>query len=198
MKDYFRPNFWPSTPDVLPFHLQQGGRPAFITRFILASTLSSNYGIYGPAFELCCDQAWEGKEEYYNSEKYELKHWNWDQSGNIKDLIAHVNKIRRDHPALQLTSNVKFCDTDNVNLFSYYKTNEDLSDMILVTVNLDAFHVQSGWVRVPLNKLGISFDQPYKMIDLITSDEFVWQGEWNYVELNPQIFPAHIFKVVRM
>lgn len=198
MRDYYRPNFWPNTPDIIPFNLQHGGRPAFIARFVLAATLSSNFGIYGPAFELCVSAALEAKEEYYNSEKYEIKIWERNQPGNLKDIIAHINKIRRENAALQTTWNVKFCDVDNVNLVSYYKTTEDLLNIILVVANLDSFHIQSGWVRIPLNKLGINFEQPYKMSDLITGEEYVWQGEWNYVELNPYTMPVHIFKVQKL
>lgn len=198
MREYCRPNFWPNTHDVLPFHLQHGGRPAFIIRLVLAATLSSNYGIYGPPFELCVAEALEAKEEYFNSEKYEIKHWEWNQSGNLKDLLAHINLIRRQNLALQAPWNVRFCDVDNVNLLSYYKATEDLSNILFMVVNLDPFHPQSGWVKVPLNKLGINFEQPYRMIDLITNEEYLWQGEWNYVELNPHIFPVHILKVQRM
>jgi len=198
LRDYYRPNFWPNTPDILSFHLQQGGRPTFIARLVLAATLSSNYGIYGPAFELCVSAALEGKEEYYNSEKYEIKVWDRHQAGHLKDLIGQINKIRRENSALQATWNVRFCDVDNVNLIAYYKANEDLSNVILVVVNLDSFHIQSGWVRIPLNKLGINFDQPYKMSDLITSEEYLWQGEWNYVELNPYTLPVHIFRIQKL
>ncbi len=198
LRDYYRPNFWPNTPDILPFNLQHGGRPTFISRFMLAATLSSNYGIYGPAYELCVSAALEGKEEYYNSEKYEIKIWDRNQAGNLKDLIAQINKIRRENPAFQASWNVKFCDVDNVNLISYYRATEDLSNIVLMVVNLDSFHIQSGWVRIPLNKLGINFEQPYKMSDLITGEEYLWQGEWNYVELNPYTLPVHIFKVQKL
>jgi starch synthase (maltosyl-transferring) len=193
--EYFRPNFWPNTPDILPEHLQFGGRPAFIMRLVLAATLSSNYGIYGPAFELCVSEALPGREEYINSEKYEIKRWDWNQPGNLKDLIARVNKIRRENPALQSTRNLKFYEVDNDYILFYGKAAEESSNVILVVVNLDPYHVQSGWVKVPIAELGIDPGQPYLVHDLLSEDKFIWQGERNYVELNPHILPAHIFRV---
>lgn len=197
MREYFRPNFWPNTHDILPYHLQQGGTCVFITRLILAATLGSNYGIYGPAFELCNSEAIPGREEYLNSEKYELKQWDWDQNGNLKGIIARLNKIRKNNPALQTTWNLKFSDVDNENLLAYYKKSEDSSNIIMVVINLDAFHTQSGWVKVPLADFGVGFDQPYKLVDLMTGSEYIWQGEWNYVELNPYILPVHILRLQR-
>jgi starch synthase (maltosyl-transferring) len=195
VREFFRPNFWPNTPDILPEHLQYGGRPAFMMRLVLAATLSSNYGIYGPAFELCVHEALPGKEEYLNSEKYELKNWNWSQEGNLRDLIARVNTIRKENPALQTTWNLEFYEVDNDNLLFYGKTTEDLANIILVVVNLDPFRLQSGWVRVPIAELGIDPNQSYLVHDLLSDDKYIWQGERNYVELNPQILPAHIFRV---
>lgn len=193
--EYFRPNFWPNTPDILPEHLQFGGRPVFMMRLVLAATLSSNYGIYGPAFELCVSDALTGREEYLNSEKYEIRQWDWDQRGNLKDFIATVNKIRKENPALQLTRNLRFYEADNQYLLFYGKTTEDLSNIILVVVNLDPYHTQSGWLSVPIAELGIVPNQPYLVHDLLSEDKFIWQAERNYVELNPQITPARIFRV---
>lgn len=195
--EYCRPNFWPNTPDILPEHLQYGGRPVFIQRLVLAATLSSNYGIYGPAFELCANEAVPGKEEYLNSEKYEIKKWNWHQEWNLKDLIARVNTIRRENPALQATRNLRFCSIDNDFLLAYYKASADLSNVVLIVVNLDAHHVQSGWVQLPLAELDIPTDKPFLAHDLLTNDRFVWQGGRQYIELNPQISPAHIFHLRR-
>lgn len=197
VREYFSPNFWPNTPDILSEYLQYGGRPAFIIRLVLAATLSSNYGIYGPAFELCVTDALPGKEEYLNSEKYEIKNWDRDKPGNLKDLIAKLNQIRRENPALQTTWNLKFYEVNNDNLICYGKTTEDLSNIILIAVNLDPFHVQPGWVRVPLNELGIAPEHPFLVHDLLSDKKYNWQGEWNYVELNPQVMPAHIFRVRR-
>jgi starch synthase (maltosyl-transferring) len=195
VREYFRPNFWPNTPDILPEHLQFGGRPAFMMRLVLAATLSSNYGIYGPVFELCVSEALPGKEEYLNSEKYEIRYWDWDQPGNLKDFIARVNRIRRENPALQTTWNLKFFEVDNEYILFYGKVNEDLSNIILVVVNLDPHHTQSGWVRVPVSELGIEPNQPYLVHDLLSEDKYIWQGEYNYVELNPHVIPARIFRV---
>lgn len=195
--EYFRPNFWPNTPDILPEHLQYGGRSAFIMRLILAATLSSNYGVYGPAFELCVSAAVSGKEEYLDSEKYEIKKWNWDQEGNIKGVITRINQIRRENEALQTFKNVYFCNIDNDQMIAYVQVNQDLSNIILVVVNLDPFHTQSGKVQLPLNILNINPERSYLADDLFGGDKYIWQGEKNYVELNPQISPAHIIKIRR-
>ena len=195
VREYFRPNFWPNTPDILPEHLQYGGRPAFMIRLVLAATLSSNYGIYGPAFELCIHEALSGKEEYLHSEKYEIKQWNRDIPGNLGDFIIRVNRIRKENPALQKTFNLRFYEVDNETLLFYGKTTDDLSNILFVVVNLDPFHTQSGWVRVPIKELGIDPSQPYLVHDLLSDDKYIWQGERNYVELNPQVLPANIFRV---
>jgi starch synthase (maltosyl-transferring) len=194
-KEYLRPNFWPNTPDILPEQLQYGGKPAFAIRLILAATLSSNYGIYGPAFELCVSQAIPGKEEYLNAEKYEIKHWDWEKPGGLRDLIARVNRIRRENPALQILWNLRFFETDNDCLLFYGKAMDDLSNIILVVVNLDPFYTQSGWANIPLAELEIDPRQPYLVHDLLSDDKHIWQGERNYVELNPQVLPANIFRV---
>lgn len=197
VKEYFRPNFWPNTPDILPEHLQYGGRPSFMMRLVLAATLSSNYGIYGPVFELYENKALPGKEEYFDSEKYELKDWDWNKPGNLRDLIARVNRIRRENPALQETWNLKFYEADNDYILFYGKTTEDLSNIILTVVNLDPYHTQSGFVEVPIAELGIDPKQPYLAHDLLSDDKYIWQGERNYVELNPQVLPASIFRIRR-
>jgi starch synthase (maltosyl-transferring) len=195
VSEFLRPNFWPNTPDILPEHLQFGGRPAFIMRLVLAGTLSSNYGIYGPAFELCEDEALTGKEEYLNSEKYAIREWDWNTEGNLRDLIAIFNAIRKENPALQLTRNLKFYQVDNEYLLFYGKATEDLENIILVVANLDPFHTQSGWVTVPIEDFGIDPDQPYLVHDLLSQDKYIWHGERNYVELNPHVIPAHIFRL---
>jgi starch synthase (maltosyl-transferring) len=195
--EYFRPNFWPNTPDILPEHLQYGGRAAFLIRLVLAATLSSSYGIYGPAFELCLGAALPGSEEYLDSEKYEIKHWDWNAPGNIKDFIARVNRIRRENPALQATRNLKFHSVENDHLLVFSKATPDLANIILTAVNLDPFQTQSGWVHLPLGELGIDPAQPYLVHDLISDDKYIWQGERNYVELNPHVVPGHIFSVRR-
>jgi starch synthase (maltosyl-transferring) len=164
-------------------------------RFVLAATLSSNYGIYGPPFELCVNEAVPGKEEYLNSEKYQIKRWERERPGNIKDFIARVNRIRKENPAFQTTWNLRFFEVENDHLLFYGKTTEDLSNILLVLVNLDPFHTQSGWVRIPVQELGIDPSQPYLVHDLLSDDKYIWQGERNYVELQPHVLPAAIFRV---
>jgi starch synthase (maltosyl-transferring) len=194
-KEYFRPNLWPNTPDILPEQLQYGGRPAFAVRLVLAATLSSNYGVYGPAFELCVSEAIPGTEEYLYAEKYEIRHWDRERPGNLRDLIVRVNRIRKENPALQTTGNLRFFETDNDSLLFYGKATEDLSNIIVVVVNLDPFHTQSGWVNVPLRELEIDPHRPYLVHDLLSDDKYIWQGERNYVELDPHILPAGIFRL---
>jgi len=195
VREYMRPNFWTNTPDILPEHLQYGGRPAYIMRLVLAATLSSNYGIYGPAFELFVQDAIEGKEEYLYSEKYEIKYWDWDKEGNLKDFVARINKIRKENPALHDTWNVKFYETDNDYLMCYGKTCEDLTNIIIVAVNLDPYHTQGGWVHIPITELGVDPHQPYLVHDLLSDNKFIWHGEKNYIQLDPDIVPAQIFRV---
>jgi starch synthase (maltosyl-transferring) len=195
LRDLYRPNFWPNTPDILPEHLQYGGRPAFIMRYLLAATLSSNIGIYGPAFELCTNEAVRGKEEYLHSEKYEVRNWNLDDAGSLRDMIARINRIRRENRALQTTWNLEFYETDNDNLLCYGKATEDGENNLIVVVNLDPFHTQSGWVKVPVRELGLGERQPYMVHDLIGEDKFIWEGERNFVQIDPQVVPGNIFRV---
>ena len=195
LRDLFRPNFWPNTPDILPEHLQYGGRPAFIMRYLLAATLSSNIGIYGPAFELCVNEAVPGKEEYLNSEKYEIKRWDLDDPKSLKDVITRINRIRQENRALQTTWNLEFYETDNDNLLCYGKSGEDGENNLIIVVNLDPFHTQSGWVTIPVKELGLGEHQPYLVHDLIGDDKYIWEGERNFVEINPQVMPGNIFRV---
>ena len=164
-------------------------------RLILAATLSSNYGVYGPAFELCINEAVPGKEEYLNSEKYEIRAWGWDAPGNLKDYIARINTIRKENPALQGMWNLRFYDVENESFLFYGKATEDLANVILVVITLDPVHTQSGHVRVPIEELGIEAGKPYLVHDLLSQEKFIWHGEWNYIELNPQILPGRIFRV---
>jgi len=197
VSEYLRPNFWPNTPDILPEYLQYGGRAAFIIRVVLAATLSSNYGIYGPAFELCISDAIEGKEEYLNSEKYEIKNWDRQQPGNIRAVIERVNECRRENPSLQSNRGLKFYQIDNEMMISYGKANEDLSNITIMVVNLDPYHKQSGWLVLPLEELGIDPGQPYLLHDLLSNDKYIWQGNRNFLELDPRVMPAHILRVHR-
>ncbi len=193
--EYLRPNFWPNTPDILPQSLQFGGRPAFIIRLILAATLSASYGIFGPAYELCVSQALEGKEEYLDSEKYEIKQWDRNAPGNIRAIIERVNRIRRQNPSLQSTRNIELYPIDNEAMLCYGKTTEDQSNITVMVVNLDPYHKQSGRIRLPLRQLDIDWRQPFLAHDLLTEDKYVWHGETNYVELDPQVMPAHILRL---
>jgi len=195
VREYLRPNFWPNTPDILPQYLQFGGRPAFIIRLILAATLSASYGLYGPAYELCVAEALEGKEEYRNSEKYEIKQWDWNAPGNIRPVIERVNRIRRQNPSLQSTRNIELYSIDNEAMLCYAKMTEDKSNITIMVVNLDPRYRQSGWVRLPLQELGIDWRQPFLAHDLLTDDQYIWQGETNYVELDPRVMPAHILRL---
>jgi starch synthase (maltosyl-transferring) len=198
VREYFQPNLWPNTPDILNEYLQLGGRSAFMTRLILAATLGASYGIYGPAFELCENHPREpGSEEYIDSEKYELRVWDIAKPDSLKDLITRVNQIRRENPALHRDRSVRFYGVDNEQLICYSKRTDDLSNIILVVVNLDPHYTQSGWVELPLEELGIDPLKPYQMHDLLSDACYVWHGPRNYVELNPQIIPAHILLMRR-
>lgn len=192
---YFRPNFWPNTPDILPPHLVHGGENAHIARLVLAATMSSNYGLYGPVYEFGINTPMPGKEEYIDNEKYEIKHWNWDQYTRIREVMVKVNAIRKQNPALQSTWNIELAETTNDQLVCYGKKDEASGNTILVAVNLDPFHEQSGMVKLPLKKLGIASDSPFTVADLLSGDSYQWQGEWNFIRLNPYEMPAHIFKV---
>lgn len=198
VKEFFRPNLWPNTPDILTQYLQYGGPPAFKARFILAATLGASYGIYGPAFELCVTRPREiGSEEYFDSEKYEIKNWDLNQRGNLTDLIAHVNRIRHQNLALHTNERLEFHPVDNEQIIAYSKTTPELDNSILTVVNLDPHHVQSGWVHLALDKLGIEPGVSYQVHDLLTGARYLWHGPRNYVELHPSQVPAHIFRVRR-
>jgi starch synthase (maltosyl-transferring) len=193
---FYRPNFWPNTPDILTEYLQSGGRPAFMARLVLAATLASSYGIYGPAFELGVNIPREpGSEEYLNSEKYEIKDWDINRADSLKDFIARVNRIRRENPALQSNRNLWFHVVNNQELICYSKHTQELSNIILVVVNLNPHYTQSGWVHLPMEPWGLDPDKPYQVSDLLNGESYLWQGADNYVELDPGLCPAHIFRV---
>lgn len=198
VREYFRPSLWPNTPDILTEYLQFGGRPAFMARLVLAATLGASYGIYGPAFELCENRPFApGSEEYLNSEKYEIKSWDIGRADSLRDLITRVNRIRRENPALQSDQGLRFHPIDNEQLIAYSKATQDLSNVILTVVNLDPHHTQSGWVELPLEELQIDRHQPYEVHDLLTDARYGWNGPRNYIELNPQKLPCHIFSLRR-
>jgi len=196
VREFFRFNLWPNTPDILSDYLRDGGRPAFMTRLVLAATLGASYGIYGPAYELCENQRKDREsEEYLNSEKYELKHWDIDSPDSLKDFIARVNLIRRENRSLQSDLSLRFHSVDNEQLICYSKQTEDPANIIVVVVNLDYRYKQSGWVDLSLEELGLDQGQPYEVHDLLADARYQWKGPRNYVELDPQKIPAHIFRV---
>ena len=198
VREYFRPNLWPNTPDILSEFLQVGGRPAFMIRLILAATLGASYGIYGPAFELCENTpVHAGSEEYLNSEKYELKHRDLHSTWSLKDLISRINRIRKENAALQTNHNLRFHGTDNPMLICYSKTTDDLSNVMVVIVNLDSSHRQTGWVNLDLAVLGLEAGHEFQVHDLLGDGRYFWQGSRNYVELTPETLPAHILQVRR-
>src|SRR3982075_1030873 len=196
MREYFRGNLFTNTPDILPFVLQDGGRPAFMIRVALAATLSSLYGIYS-GFELCENQALPGREEYLDSEKYQFKERDWDAPGNIKDWIARLNKIRRENRALQFYDNLQFHHADNDAILFYAKMTASRDNIILVVVNLDPHRKQSSYVDVPIDQFGPMEADIYQVHDLISGTRYTWRGRRNYVELDPEIQPAHVFRVRR-
>jgi starch synthase (maltosyl-transferring) len=198
VREYFRPNLWPNTPDILTEQLQYGGRPAFMARLVLAATLGASYGIYGPAFELCEHRATApGKEEYLDSEKYEIKVWDTDRPDSLREFIALVNRIRRESPPLQADEGLRFHPVDNDQLIAYSKSAEDRTGTILVVVNLDPRHTQSGWVELPLEEFGLEPASPFQGHDLLSGARFLWQGRRFYVELDPLAAPAHIIRLRR-
>ncbi|PVY39409.1 alpha-1,4-glucan--maltose-1-phosphate maltosyltransferase [Pontibacter virosus] len=195
MRDFYRPNFWPNTPDILPHELQSGGEPAHIARVVMAATLSSNYGLYGPVYEFGINTPVQGKEEYWDSEKYEVMHWDWGKLTKIREVITKINKIRQVNPALQTTWNIAFGDTDNPQLLCYAKWDSERRNKMLMVVNLDPHNTQAGWVQVPLQALHMDSTQQYMVHDLMTEHKYTWNSEWNYVELRPHEMPVHVFRI---
>jgi starch synthase (maltosyl-transferring) len=203
VSDFFRPNLWPNTPDILHRTLQEGGRPAFAQRVILAATLAASYGIYGPAYELAENipaSPPAGKtetEEYLNSEKYEIRQRDRNVSGSLVPLITKLNKIRRANSALQSNDLLHFHKIDNPNLICYSKATSGFENLILIVVNLDAFYQQSGWTELDLGNLNLLPNEKFIVRDLLNGEQFAWTGRRNYVALQPDIRPAHIFRVYR-
>jgi starch synthase (maltosyl-transferring) len=196
--EFFGPNLWPNTPDILPEYLQYGGRPAFVARFVLAATLGPSYGIYGPAFEQCSNTPLgPGKEEYLDSEKYEIRPWDPDRATSLAGLIGRVNRIRRENAALRSNDNLQLHRVDNDQLIAYTKATDDGSSQVLVVVNLDPHHLQAGFVELPLDELRIDPGQPYQVHDLLTDRRYLWHGARNFVELDPATAQAHIFAIRR-
>ncbi len=198
VSEYTGPNLWPNTPDILPEAIQFGGRPACMTRFVLAATLGPSYGIYGPALELCDNTPLApGREEYLNSEKYEIKVWDIDRPDSLRDLFGKVNRIRHENPAFHANHNLRFHQVDNEQIIAFSKSSKDGTNRVLVVVNLDPHYKQSGFITLPLEELGLDPNQPYQAHDLLTDARYLWQGSRNYVELDPHTIPAHIFVIRR-
>lgn len=193
-KEFFRPNFWPNTPDILPFALQTGNESVYLQKYFLAATLSSSVGIYGPAYEFLVHQPMaKGKEEYLNSEKYEVYHWDWEAKNKLTTLITRINHIRKQQESLQQTNNIVFCKTDNEQLIAYYKFDDAKTDHTLMVCSMNAQNPLQAVVRLPLEELG---NQPVRVTDLITGNSYYWDREWNFVELHPAL-PFHLFKIER-
>ncbi|WP_116798195.1 alpha-1,4-glucan--maltose-1-phosphate maltosyltransferase [Flavobacterium sp. 103] len=190
--EFYRPNFWPNTPDINPFALQNGNESVHLQKYFLAATLSSNVGIYGPVFEYMVSTPMApGKEEYLDSEKYQYYKWDWTIQNKLTTLIARINNIRKEQISLQQTNNIVFCETNNDQVIAYYKFDDDKQDETLMIVSLDAFHTGRAMIKLPLDKIG---NQQISVSDLITGNTYSWDNEWNYVELPPEL-PFHLFKI---
>jgi starch synthase (maltosyl-transferring) len=192
--DFFRPNAWPNTPDIFPEYLQSGARSAYIVRIVLAATLCSSYGVYGPVFELLEGRPLRaGGEEYLDSEKYEAHRWDINRPESLADLLTRLNRIRRDNPALQHDRTLRFHECDNPKVVCYSKSHGE--NVVLMAVNTDPFQVQWGNLRLDLVALGLKNDQPFQVHDLLTNERYRWQGEHALVKLDPGINPAHVLAV---
>jgi starch synthase (maltosyl-transferring) len=192
-KEFFRPNFWPNTPDINPYSLQSANESTHLQKYFLAATLSSSVGIYGPHFEQMIAEAIPGKEEYANSEKYAFFKWNWEKTNKLTHIITKINEIRKANSSLQQTNNIQFCDTDNDQIIAYYKFDDAKQDETLMIVSLDAYYSKQGMVKLPFQ---LNENQSIKVYDLITENSYIWDKEWNFVELHPTL-PFHLFKIVR-
>jgi starch synthase (maltosyl-transferring) len=202
VREYFRPNFWPNTPDILPEHLQLGTRATFIARAVLAATLSPNWGIYGPPYELQEKLARPGSEEYAGSEKYQFRSWDLARPDSLRHVLARLNQIRREHPALQRLEGVVFHETDNASLICYSRavndsTSEAADGTILVVVNLDPHNRHTGWLSLDLDVLSIADEGRYQVHDLMSDARYLWQGRRVFVALDPEVMPAHVFRIRR-
>jgi starch synthase (maltosyl-transferring) len=201
VSDFFQPNFWPNTPDILHKSLQEGGRPAFMQRLILATTLTANYGIYGPAYELGENtpaRPAAGKtesEEYFDSEKFQIRQRDRNAEGSLVPLITSLNRIRKGNLALQSNTALHFHAAENSQIICYSKSTPGFDNVILVAVNLDPLNEQASWVDLHLERLGILDNQSFEVEDLLTQTRYTWHGSRNYVALRPNVQPAHIFRV---
>ncbi|MDN3618734.1 alpha-1,4-glucan--maltose-1-phosphate maltosyltransferase [Polaribacter undariae] len=193
-KEYMRPNFWPNTPDINPFHLQGAPESKYLQRYALAATLSSNIGIYGPVFEQMISDPIPGKEEYYMSEKFQLCNYDWFKENKVTTLISKINHIRKEHESYQQTNNIQFLETGNDQIIAFYKWNDTRTNETITVISLDAYNSQSGSIQLPLQALKINHGQKIEVEDLVTKNCYNWYNEWNYVELHATL-PFHIFKI---
>ena len=193
LAEFFRPNFWPNTPDILHEYLSTGGRPAHIIRFVLAATLSPVYGVYGPPFEhVDCEQH-PDREEYANNEKYEIRTWNWDDPDSLQPLFKRVNRIRRENPALQQLRSLHFLDINNPHLIAYCKYSD--TNMVVSVVSLDPYQVQEGVLTLPLEAMGLQEGAPFQMDDLLGGNRYIWQGRTHSIRVDPNVMPAQLYRV---
>lgn len=195
VSEVFRPNLWPNTPDILPEHLQYGGRPTYVARMVLAGTLSASWGIYGPSFELMESVARPGSEEYIDNEKFQLRSWDLERPDSLRHIIARFNAIRRTNPALRTNRNLCFHSSDNDNILAYSKADESTRNVIVVVVNLDPHHRHTAWLRLDLARLLIEGDETFQAHDLLSDARYLWSGERVFVDLDPSAMPAHILKI---
>ncbi|OYU84883.1 MAG: alpha-1,4-glucan--maltose-1-phosphate maltosyltransferase [Flavobacterium sp. BFFFF2] len=195
-KEFFRPNFWPNTPDILPYALQTGHESVYLHKYFLAATLSSSVGIYGPAYEYMVSAPMPGKEEYHQSEKYEIYHWDWNHQNKLTTLIGRLNRLRHEHASLQQTNNIQFCATDSDQVIAYHKWDDEKSDETLMICSIDPYQIKQAWVQLPLQSLGIAEGRPIRVVELITGNTYIWDREWNFVELHPSL-PFHLFKIYK-
>lgn len=193
LKDIMQPNFWPNTPDILAFEMMGANANQFVKRLLLAATLSSSYGLYGPSYELMENRGnTNGKEEYYDSEKYMVRHYDWSYRNRITDMYTKINRIRKENAALQQTNNIRFTGSDNPNLLSYVKYTDEKDNLVWTIVNFDQHHRQAGHVFVPKDLLA---GNGFRVTDLLTGNQYWWNNERNYVDLDPNHLPAHVFLV---
>ncbi len=192
-KEYYRPNFWPNTPDINPFPLQSGSEAIHLQRYFLAATMSSNIGIYGPVYEHMVAAALPGKEEYLDSEKYEFVKWDWKKKNKLITVITKINNIRTGNSSLQQTNNIAFCETSNDQIIAYHKYDDDCDNETFMIVSLDEHNQQQAWVKLPAKFIG---NRPITVSDLITGNQYFWDKEWNFVELNPSL-PFHLFNILK-
>lgn len=193
-KEYFRPNFWPNTPDINPFPLQGANESMHLQKYFLAATLSSSIGLYGPVFEFMASEAIPGKEEYMDSEKYQIREWDWNKENKITKLISKINQIRNEQTSLQQTNNITFCETDSDQVIAFYKHNDNKENETLMIASLDSYYAKQAMVRLPLQALGSKHQSGITVTDLITGNSYIWDKEWNFVELHPTL-PFHLFKI---